>query len=197
VTLADLPLDWLLAALGLIAAAAAAVTGWLVWRRFRERRLLLARIASVATDYLRDVVLPDGNDGWFHVDFLLLTGRGLVVIDLRDLPGLIYGSEQMTEWAVMHKHQRSTFANPLGALYDRVAVVRAVAGEGVPVEGRVVFTDRGTFPKGHPRSVTRLASLATELAPLGPPGAEEPTAQLADAWQRLRAAATPSPLKRY
>jgi len=198
VRIRDLPLEWLLGAAGLIAVAVAvaAVVGFSVWRRYRARRALLERIESVATEYLMDVVLPDGNGGWFHVDFLLLTAAGLVVLDLRDLPGLIFGSEQMTEWTVMHKNQRSTFPNPLGSLYDRVAVVRQLAGDTVPVEGRVVFTDRGTFPKGHPRSVTRLASLATELPPLGPLGAEAARAHLGPAWERVRVAASPSPLKR-
>jgi hypothetical protein len=198
VKISQLPLEWLLAAAGLLGAAAAvgAAVGFSMWRRYRTRRMLLERIESVATEYLQDVVLPDGNGGWYHVDFLLLTATGLVVIDLRDLPGLIFGGEQMTEWTVMHKNQRSTFPNPLGPLYDRVAVVRLLAGEAVPVEGRVVFTDRGTFPKGHPRPVTRLASLATEIPPLGPTGAEAVRARLGPAWDRVRAAASPSPLRR-
>jgi len=196
VKLPALPLEWLLGTVAFLAVAAGAAVGFVVWRRYRARRALLERIESVATEYLQDVLLPDGNGGWFHVDFLLLTAAGLVVLDLRDLQGLIFGSEQMTEWTVMHKSQRFTFPNPLGPLYDRVAVVRHLAGDSVPVEGRVVFTDRGTFPKGHPRPVTRLASLATEIPPLGPSGAEAVRERLGPAWDRVRAAASPSPLKR-
>jgi hypothetical protein len=188
VTLADIPLELVLA----IAPAA----GLWAWRRHRARRALLGRIESVAAEYLQDVLLPDGADGWFHVDFLLLTGMGLIVIDLRDIPGIIFGSEQMTEWTVMQKHRRFTFPNPLGPLYDRMAVVRALVGDSVPVDGRVVFTDRGTFPKGHPRAVTRLASLATEIPPLAVAGSEELRARLGPAWQQVKAAANASPLNR-
>ena len=53
----------------------------------------------------------------------------------------------MAEWTVMDGAQRFTFTNPQSALYDRIAAVKAVAGD-VPVEGRVVFTRRGKFPKG-------------------------------------------------
>ena len=186
---------WLLGAVALVLLAVLAI-GFPAWRRYRARRALLERIRAVASEHLQDVLLPDGNEGWFHVDFLLLTGAGIVVIDLRDVPGLIFGSEPMTEWTVMHKHQRSTFPNPLGPLYDRVAVVRALAGEGIPVEGKVVFTDRGSFPKGHPRAVTRLGSLTTELPPFGSFGGESALARLGPAWDRIRAAASPSPLKR-
>jgi len=196
VTLADVPLDWLLGGAAALAAIAAGAAGLWLWRRHRARRALLDRIESVAAEYLQDVLLPDGAGGWFHVDFLLLTGMGLIVVDLRDLPGVIFGSEQMTEWTVMQKHRRYTFPNPLGPLYDRMAVVRALVGESVPVDGRVVFTDRGTFPKGHPRPVTRLASLATEIPPLGVAGREELLARLRPAWQQVKAAASPSPLRR-
>ena len=193
--LSEIPTGWLVLA-ALVAALAAGAAAFPFWRRYRARRALLERIESVATAHLKDVLLPDGNGGWFHVDFVLMTGAGVVVIDLRDLPGLIFGSEPMTEWTVMHKQHRFTFPNPLGPLYDRVAVVRALAGEGVPVEGRVVFTDRGSFPKGHPRAVTRLASLSTELPPLGSSGSEAVLERLGPAWERLCAAASPSPMRR-
>jgi hypothetical protein len=195
VNLPEPTLPWILGAAALLLALAA-VSAYPFWRRYRARRALLARIESVATRYLMDVLLPDGNGGWFHVDFLLLTGIGVVVVDLRDLPGLIFGSEPMTEWTVMNKQRRFTFPNPLGPLYDRVAIVRALAGEGVPVEGRIVFTDRGSFPKGHPKAVTRLGSLATELPPLASAGSEAMLERLGPAWERLAAAASPSAMNR-
>jgi len=196
VTLLDLPLEWLLGIAAAVLAAGAAAAGVWAWRRHRARRALLDRIESIAAEYLQDVLLPDGAGGSFHVDFLLLTGVGLVVVELRDMPGMIFGSEQMTEWTVMQKNRRFTFPNPLGPLYDRMAVVRALVGENVPVEGRVVFTDRGSFPKGHPRPVTRLASLATEIPPLRIVGRDDLLARLAPAWAQVKAAASPSPLRR-
>ena len=189
------PVGWILAGAAGLALLAAAGS-YPLWRRYRARRALVERIEAVATEHLQDVLLPDGNEGGYHVDFLLLTGAGIVVIDLRDVPGLIFGSEPMNEWTVMHKNHRATFPNPLGPLYDRVAVVRALAGDGVPVEGKVVFTDRATFPKGHPRPVTRLGSLTTELPPLGSAGSEAVLSRLGPAWEQLKAAASPSPLRR-
>lgn len=170
--------------------------GALAWRRHRARRALLGRFEAIAVEHLQDVLLPDGNGGWFHVDFLLLTPTGVIVVDLRDVVGLVFGSEQMTEWTVMQKTRRFTFANPLGPLYDRIAVVRQIAGDGVPVEGRVVFTDRGSFPKGHPPHVTRLASLTSEFPAIDRAAAATATERFQEAWQRLRGASSPSPLRR-
>jgi hypothetical protein len=170
--------------------------GALAWRRHRARRALLARFETVAVEHLQDVLLPDGNGGWFHVDFLLLTPTGVLVVDLRDVAGLVFGSEQMTEWTVMQKTRRFTFANPLGALYDRIAIVSQIAGDGVPVEGRIVFTDRGSFPKGHPPHVTRLASLTSEFPAVDRSAAAPAAERFREPWQRLREASRPSPLRR-
>jgi len=190
--------DWLTlgaGVLGALVAGAAATYGVVVYRRYRVRRALVERFAAVSHDRLQDVLLPDGSGGWFHVDFLLLTAPGLLVVDLRDVAGLIFGSEQMTEWTVIDRQHRTTFANPLGPLYDRVAVVKQLAGEGVPVQGRVVFTDRGNFPKGHPPLVTRLDSLSLEF-PRGEVSDSALAERHREAWERIRAAASPSPLRR-
>jgi len=152
-----------------VAAAAGALVligllllAWRWYRRRRARALVLAAITGGAFDYLRDRLVPDGQGGSLHVDFLLLTARGCIVIDMRDIAGNIFGGDQMTEWTVMHRERRYTFANPQAGLYDRVAAVRALAEE-MPVEGRVLFSGRGRFPKGLPRFTLMLESMAAEF----------------------------------
>jgi hypothetical protein len=119
-------------------------------------------VTSCGFEHLRDVLVPDGQGAALHVDFLLLTARGVIVIDLRDIAGNIFGGDQMSAWTVMHRAQRYTFGNPQPGLYDRIAAVRALA-QGLPVEGRIVFTTRGRFPKGLPRYTLMLDSLPSEF----------------------------------
>jgi len=168
----------------------------LLWRWYRRRRAAAALLATVtggAFEYLRDVLVPDGQGGSLHVDFLLLTARGCIVIDMRNIAGNIFGGDQMTEWTVMHREQRYTFANPQTGLYDRIAVVRALIAE-LPVEGRVVFAPRGRFPKGLPRYTLMLGSLGSEF----PPAEREQSGAVPEAWRsdwaRLVAACKPSSL---
>jgi hypothetical protein len=152
-------------ALALICAAGLVAALLYGWRWDQRRRLRLARTLAVTScgfDHVRDVLVPDGQGAALHVDFLLLTARGVVVIDLRDIAGNIFGGDQMSAWTVMHRAQRYTFVNPQPGLYDRIAAVRALAG-GLPVEGRIVFTGRGRFPKGLPRHTLMLDSLPSEF----------------------------------
>jgi hypothetical protein len=166
---------------------------WRWYRRRQEQAAVLAAVTGGSYEYQRDVLVPDGQGGWVHIDFLLLTARGCVVIDLRDVIGNIFGGDQMTAWTLMHRGQRTTFANPQTSLYDRIAVVRALVSE-LPVEGRVLFSARGRFPKGLPRYTLMLESLIAEF-PRGDrqSGAELPAPWRAD-WQRLVAACKPSGL---
>ncbi len=152
-------------------------------------------IVSVAREYLHNVLVPDGNGATMHIDYLLLTSRGLVVIDLRSQRGNIFGGDQMTQWTVMNGSSRATFQNPQHALYDRVAAVRALAGE-LPVEGRILFTRRARFPKGLPRWTLMVDSLSAEFPPVASDTGRNWLEHFRTEWQAIVAAAKPSPLRR-
>jgi len=167
--------------------------GWR-WYRLRSQRMaLVARITSVSLDHVRDVLVPDGNGGVLHLDFVLLTPRGILVIDLRDVGGNVFGSDQMSDWTVMDGAHRFTFTNPQSALYDRVAAVRGIAAS-VPVEGRIVFTRRAAFPKGLPRFTLGEDSMLSDY-PLGDrPSAEVAAGPYRPYWENLKSQLAPSPL---
>ena len=167
--------------------------GWRRYRLRRQRLALVARITSVSVDHVRDVMVQDGNGGVLHLDFVLLTPRGILVIDLRDVSGNVFGSDQMSDWTVMDGAQRFTFTNPQSALYDRVAAVRAIAGS-VPVEGRIVFTRRAVFHKGLPRFTLGEDSMLSDY-PLGDRVvAEQAAGQYRTYWENLKSQLAPSPL---
>ncbi len=162
--------------------------------RAAAKRLHLS-IVSVSIEYLHNVLVPDGMGAVMHVDYLLLTSRGVVVIDLRDHRGNIFGGDQMTQWTLMNGAHRATFPNPQHALYDRVAAVRALAGE-LPVEGRILFTRSARFPKGLPRWTLMVDSLRAEFPPVASETGRDWIERFRGEWQAIAAAVSPSPLRR-
>ena len=196
-TLPEIPLVWLVAVGSALAiGGVGGHFGYRFWKERRARRTVETIFRSVSLDLLTDVLVPDDMGGTVHMDALLKTTNAIVIIDLRDIAGLIFGSEQMTEWAVMQKNWRYTFANPLGPLHERLSVVRSLVGEHVTVEGLVVFTDRGSFPKGYPPLVARLSSLEAALSGITAITGTE--TQLDAAWASVQAVASKSPiLRRY
>jgi hypothetical protein len=179
------------------AAAGVVVAALLVWavieiRAYRTRRAIDAAIASIAYEMLKNVLVPNGNGGQIHIHYLLLTQRGLLVVDLLDHPGAVFGGDQMIEWTVIGKKRRFTFANPQHALYDRMAAVRQLTGE-VPVDGRLLFTLRSEFPKGKPRYVVRIDDLKDDF-PVVDTARGNITAAFGDVWANVKKHAEPNPL---
>ncbi len=183
-------------AAGLVAVALIGFFGGRAWMVRRRDARRVARVTSGAAEYLRNVLVPDGNGGDYHLDFLLLTSRGVVVIDMRDITGNVFGGDQMTDWTVMDGPRRATFANPQSALYDRIASVKAVAQD-TPVEGRIVFTRRAKFPKGLPRYTVMLESVAAEFPKLGAAELEIAVSRYRPGWARIKEACKPSPHYRF
>jgi hypothetical protein len=146
----------------LLLLLAIAFWGWRAYQRRARRKALLARLERVAFEAAHQVLVPDGMGGFIHIDHLLLTPRGVLVLDTRRVAGLIFGGDQMSDWTVMGRGRRYTFDNPQPALYDRIAAVKALVGE-VPVEGRLLFSNVGKFTKGFPKWVLMLDGIEVEF----------------------------------
>jgi len=166
------------------------VAWWLARRR--AAAALPARLRQVADDLLAGVLLTDAEAGQVHVEYALLTRAGIVVVDVRDVAGNVFGSETMNEWTVLAGSRRATFTNPLPFLYDRVAAVRRIVPE-LPVRGVVAFTGRAQFTKGMPPKVAPVGALLAELAAERETVDGPPADQLAAGWAALRAAASTAP----
>jgi Nuclease-related domain len=167
--------------------------GLRAYQRRARRKALLARLKRVAFETAHQVLVPDGMGGFIHIDHLLLTPRGVLVLDTRRVPGLIFGGDQMSDWTVMGRGRRYTFDNPQPALYDRIAAVKALVGE-VPVEGRLLFSNVGKFTKGIPKWVIMLDGIEVEFPVIDQGSRSSPAyAQFADAWGRLAGQLGPSP----
>jgi hypothetical protein len=170
-----------------------AVWGLRAYQRRSRRRALLTRLGRIAFEAAHQVLVPDGMGGFIHIDHLLLTPRGVLVLDTRRVAGLIFGGDQMSDWTVMGRSRRYTFDNPQPALYDRIAAVKALVGE-VPVEGRLLFSNVGKFTKGIPKWVLMLDGIEVQFPVVDQGMKASPAfAQYSEAWARLVAQLRPSP----
>lgn len=169
---------------GAIALACLLLLGlWL--RQRRRQRSPRLRLQAAALDLLHDIVVPDGEGGQLHIGFALLTPAGIMLVDLRDVEGHVFGSNAMQDWTVLADRHRFTFANPQHAMLDRVAAVRRLAPD-IHVTGLVAFTSRAKFTKGLPDHVAELDTLVEELRRQA---GEQELPGLRDAWDRLRSEA--------
>jgi len=184
--------EWIVTGTALLLLGAGGYVAHGAYQRRSRRKGLLARLERIGYKAAHQMLVPDGMGGFIHIDHLLLTPRGVLVLDTRRIAGLIFGGDQMSDWTVIGR-RRFTFDNPQPALYDRIAAVKALVGE-VPVEGRLVFSNVGKFTKGRPKYVLMLDGIEVEFPVVdrGQTAFPEYSAYL-DAWNRLISQLRPSP----
>lgn len=180
---------WLLGGAALAIAVLVAV--WILIRR--RRRLPDARraIQAVAVDRLHDVLVPDGLGGQIHVEYLLLTVRGLVVLDVKNIEGVVFASDRMDDWTVIGRRGRFTIPNPQGTLHDRVAAVKDLVRD-IPVSGHVLFAAGADFSKGRPSNVVQPGDVLELYKKPDKRDLERIVDAFADAWERIRNVAEPA-----
>ncbi len=158
--------------------------GIVIYRKRKAQRPE-QRLRSAAKDMLANFLIPNGDDGEITVEYALLTHRGIVIVDLKDVEGNVFGSDSMQDWTVISDDRRFTFSNPQFSLYDRLAAVRRLVN-GIPVTGYVAFTKRGQFSKGQPSDVIVLDELVSNLQADRPENANEVMLSWLPQWDSLR-----------
>jgi len=149
---------WMFPAVGV-----ALFLAWLVYRLIRGRAGDFEHaLSAISFDRVESIVIPSADDGEILVDYLLLTSQGLLVLEVKDVQGAVFGGDKLQDWTVINDQRRYTFSNPQPALYDRIAAVRQIVRE-VPVAGRILFLDGAEFTKGKPALVSNLTQLVSDF----------------------------------
>ncbi len=157
---------------------------WLIRVR-RCRRTIENRLQRCCIAMLADFVISDSNEGEIHIHYALLTSTGVVILDLKDVEGHVFGSDGMDDWTVISDKRRFTFSNPQHALYDRVAAVARIIPE-VPVEGYVAFSGSAVFSKGLPDQTIMLETLLNRLEKNRGSHSDSALDAFSSYWDRLR-----------
>jgi hypothetical protein len=175
--------SWLLAAAVLVL-----LLGWYLYRRNQGGSRLKRILGEISHDRIDGLLIPNGDDGEIQIDHLMLTSQGLLIVDIKDATGTVFGSDKMQEWTVISDERRYTFSNPQAALYDRIAAVRHIVRQ-VPVAGRILFLDGAEFTKGVPSLVSDLDQLLDEFGEADKSAAKFKIEAFKPHWDLIRKAA--------
>lgn len=172
---------------------AAVVVGSIVWlwRRRHNRSSIRDAITAVAIERFDDVLVPDGMGGEIHLEHLLLTARGILVINVKRYEGVIFASERMDQWTAIGSDGRFTFKNPLASLYDRVAAVRGLVRD-IEVAGFLLFPSQADFSKGRPDDVILPEDLVSIYAKPDKGGIGQVYEAFEPLWDRVRQSVRPA-----
>ena len=179
---------WLYIGLTFIAVLTLAILLVRYLRRTQHTRQINKLISDISRSELHHILVPDAVDGEVWLDCLLLTDGGLLVLDIRDYTGNLFGGESINEWTQLIGVKSHKFNNPLLELPARIQAVQALVGD-IPVTGQVVFTHRGSFPKGQPEGVCMVDDVYERLSGFLRPAL--PDEKLNEAWSTVKAAIQP------
>jgi len=151
-------------------------------RSRRERQALEKRISAVGVEQLRHLLLDDGMGGQSYYDRLLLTPRGISVLETTPRDGIIFGGERMDTWAQVLGKRTIRFANPLYTLEVQLSTLRHHLPK-ITLEGHVLFCGNCSFPKGQPPGVWIL----DDLLAAGEEGIQQAVQPvIKEAWESLQ-----------
>ena len=146
--------------------------------RIRMRRL----VRRLSSDYIEDIYLKDPLGEEKFYDYLLLTPQGVVVLDVKDYEGYLFGAEHIDQWTQMIGRKSYKFPNPLYQNAERVMAIRDRFPD-LQVRGCVLFTQSGRFPKGIPDGVCTMHTIYDELKQVKK---EKVSAALGENWALLK-----------
>lgn len=145
-------------ALGLLAR-------WYWSAQRRHERALRKALRRIGLATLVDRVIPDGVDGEIQIDLIVLTTKGLLVLEVKRVEGTVFGAASVDQWTALTPTRRIAFENPLELMHRRIIALKGMLGEDVPVEGRVVLVGEVTLGADLPDVVTTPATLIETFDP--------------------------------
>ena len=128
------------------------------------RKLLHQSFPSSDFHILNNVTLPVGTHTT-QIDHILVSTRGIFVIETKHYSGWIFGDERSKNWTQVIYQKKSRFQNPLHQNYKHVKVVEQLL-DFLPSEAVfnvVVFTGSAKFKTNTPEGVFNPDSLVSYI----------------------------------
>ena len=110
---------------------------------------------------LNDLTLPDGQGTTTQIDHILLSPKGIFVIETKNYKGWIFGGERQKMWTQKIYKQSYKFQNPIHQNYKHMKVLESVLSDIIEPElmhSVIVFMPDAEFKTAMPSNVYRGAS---------------------------------------
>jgi len=160
-------------------------------RQRRRKKGARGAIHTIALRTMHDFILPDDMDNFIYIDYLVMTGKGLVVLDVKEYAGTIFAGDRLDEWKVIGPEGTFKFPNPLGLLQQRVEAVRRTI-RGISVEGYVLFGNQAKISRALPWGVITASELVERYPRPNASEVDRIANAFAPHWAQIERAAEPA-----
>lgn len=97
---------------------------------------------------INDIHIPKKNGSTSQIDHILISHKGLFVIETKNYKGWIMGSENSQYWTQVIYKRKERFYNPIWQNLGHINTLKEFLGDslyGVPIYSVVVFSNQATF----------------------------------------------------
>ena len=111
-------------------------------RRYIEK---LAEYEGYQISAIHDLYIPKGDGTTSQIDHVMVTDKGIFVIETKNYEGWIFGSEKARYWTQTIYQYKQRFQNPLHQNYGHIESLKTFLGEKfaeIPYYSVVIFTNR-------------------------------------------------------
>jgi len=95
--------------------------------------------------FLFNMYIPKDNNETTEIDVLLISSKGLFVLESKNYSGWIFGNETQKNWTQIIYDDKYRFYNPIMQNRFHIKHLKNLVGENVPIYSIVVFSDRCTL----------------------------------------------------
>jgi len=128
-----------------------------VRRRLKEKKTN-KRIQRLGSQYLKQVILPDGIGGSIFLDYIILAQDSIILVILKKFRGTIFCADNIDYWTQLINNKSYKFPNTLQQLDSDILSVKNLV-KNTKVTGLVVFSSDCQFPKGKPAQVKSIEEI--------------------------------------
>ncbi len=131
------------------------------FKKYLKERKVNKLIEQLGSQYLKQVILPDGVGGSVFLDYLILAQHSIILIILKKFRGSIFCAENIEQWTQLVGNKSYKFPNILRQLDSDISSISSLVKD-AEVTGLVVFSSDCDFPKGKPAQVKSINELTTK-----------------------------------
>jgi len=127
-------------------------------RGYLDERKINKAIQKIGSQYLKQVILPDGLGGSIFLDYIVLAQNSIILVILKKFRGTIFCADNIEQWTQLLGNRSYKFPNTLQQLDSDISSINAIVKD-IDIRGLVVFSNDCEFPKGKPEQVKSLNEL--------------------------------------
>jgi hypothetical protein len=154
------------------------------WRKLRHRWFewrTLRCLNAIGIRQMKNVICPDGIDGNFKIDRLVMLHDSILLIAFKPYSGNIYCADNIPEWTQVVGQKSYKFGNPLFELENQITAIKNIVSS-ASVRGVLFFDHNAKFPKGHPDKVLTPGNIPDYFIR---PKCPEPRPEILQTWEAL------------